>query len=76
MGLFPPPRERKLRLVEPSARTIFAFAIVLATGIALSILYLFVNRTEQGFVDLIVFSVITSAITFVAGYAIDIIEQS
>jgi hypothetical protein len=74
--LFAPEKRVRIRLVEPSARTIFAFAIILGTGIALSILYLFVNRTEAGFVDLIVFSVITAAITFVASYAIDVIEQS
>jgi hypothetical protein len=74
--LFAPEKRGRIRIVMPSGRTLFAFAIVLGTGIALSILYLFVNRTEQGFVDLIIFSVITAAITFVAGYAIDVIEQS
>jgi len=74
--LFPPERKVKLKFVMPSGRAIIASLIVLAAGIALSILYLFLNRTEAGFVDLIVFSVITAAITFVAGYAIDVIEQS
>jgi hypothetical protein len=75
VGLFPPPERKRLRLVMPSGRTIIASLIVLAAGIALSIAYMFLARTEEGFIELQLFSVIVSLLTFIAGYVIDILEH-
>jgi hypothetical protein len=75
VGLFPPPRKRKLRLVMPSGRTIIASLIVLAAGIALAIAYMFLARTEEGFIELQLFSIVVSLLTFIAGYVIDILEH-
>jgi hypothetical protein len=73
--IFAPPRKRKLRLVMPSGRTIIASLLVLGAGIALSIAYMFLARTEEGFIELQLFSIVISLLTFITGYVIDILEH-
>lgn len=76
MSLLKPRERRRFRLLLPSKRTAFATLIVYAVGFILSLVFMFIEKNERVFWDLISLTIGAILIIFIGSYIADYIEQA
>lgn len=68
-------RRRRFRLILPSKRTVFVSLIIYAVGFLFALVYMFLEKNERAFWDMILLTLGAIMIIFIGSWVADYIEQ-